>query len=267
MFVERVIYKKIYSNEIKIDVKPLPKGVKLYGDYGLKIKIDKKRIKANEPVNITITIKGVGNIDDIDEFKVDIKNTTTYKDKPVKKVDLKDNNLKSTFIQKFAIIGDRDFTIPPFKIKFFNGKKIKIKSTKSIKIKVTPNPKKEQSYIITPIKEKIEPKVIIKNSSNWEKFIFILVGFLLAITLFLIFYLIKNRFLTNNTKETDYVKLIKKTKSDKELLDKLIPFVGKSKEIDLVVSKLEENIYKSSNHKINKVLLADNIEKYIDFQI
>jgi len=266
MFVERVIYKKIYSNEIKIDVKPLPKGVKLYGNYRLKVNIDKKKIKANEPVNIKVTLMGIGNIDDIDEFKINIKNITIYKDKPIKKNNFKDNRLKSTFIQKFAIIGDKDFTIPSFKIKFFNGKKIKIKSTKPIDIKVIENPKKEQSYIIKPIKDEnqSEPKIVVKDSSKIEKIFYLIIGFFLALTLFLIFYFIQYNFFENVQKESNYVKLIKKSRTDKELLHILIPFVGKSKEIDLVVLKLEENIYKNFTHKINKTLLANNIEKYMN---
>ncbi len=265
MFVERIIYEKIYSNEIKIDVKALPKGVKLYGDYKLKIKIDKKKVKANEPVNVTIEIKGVGNVDDIDEFKIDIENTTVYKDNPKREMKFKDGKFKSTFIQKFAIIGDSDFTIPAFKIRFFDGKKIRVKATKSIDIEVIANLKENRSYIVKPIQDvnQTAPQVVIKDSSFGERLLFLFFGFILSFVFIAGWYFIKYKLDLDAKEESNYSKLVKKSKSDKELLIILLPFVGKHRELDLIISKLEENVYKKSTHQINKRILSEKIEIFL----
>ncbi len=56
---------------------------------------------------------------------------------------------------------------------------------------------------------------------------------------------------------------IKKSKNLKSLLQILLPYSGKSKEIDKIVKKIEENLYEAKNHKIDKKLLAKNFKKFV----
>ncbi|RUM66326.1 MAG: hypothetical protein DSZ06_03380 [Sulfurospirillum sp.] len=66
--------KRIKSNSLDINVSLLPDGAELFGSFTFSGVADKTKVKANEPVNFTITIIGEGNIDDIKEFKLNIKN-------------------------------------------------------------------------------------------------------------------------------------------------------------------------------------------------
>ena len=82
-------WKRIFSNELKIKIKPLPNNLELYGKFKIKASVDKKKVKANKPVNLTIKIKGDGNIDDIKKFNFDIEDSILYSDEPkIKMVNL-----------------------------------------------------------------------------------------------------------------------------------------------------------------------------------
>ena len=265
MFVENVKYKNIYSNSIAIKIKPLPSGVTLFGNYTLRLNVDKKEVKENEPVNVTIEVKGEGNIDDIKEFNINIPNATVYKDKPKIETFFKDNKYQGIYTQKFAIVGDGNFEIPPFEIKFFNNNKTRVQKSKKISIKVLKTTPSNKSHIIKPAEKIVieKPKIVIKNATHREKLQYLLFGILIGVLVVILIYLIKKSLTKSNTIESSYQKTILKSKNDKELLEILLPFVSDSKEIDLVVKKLEENLYKGFSHKINKKLLSKNIDKYI----
>ena len=262
MFVENVKYKNIYSNRVAIKVKPLPLGVTLFGNYTLRVNIDKKEVKENEPVNIVIEVKGEGNIDDIKEFNINITNATVYKDKPKIETFFKDNKYQGVYTQKFAIVGDKSFEIPPFEIKFFNNNKTRVQRSKKISIKVLKTTPSTKNKIVKPIVSQ-KSKIVVKDATQREKLQYLIYGILIGVLMIILIYLIKKTLTKSNTTESNYQKEILNSKDDKELLEILLPFVSSSKEIDLVVRKLEENLYRGFNHKINKKLLSKNINKYI----
>ncbi len=267
--LQRIRWKNIFSNELNIKVKPLPKGISVYGKYTIKATIDKTITKANKPVNLTITIRGEGNIDDIDNFNLKVPNATVYKDKPSKNTYLENGEYKGVFKQKFALVGESDFTIPSVKFTYFdkNEKKIKTISTKPIKIKVTGgtlyNTMPAEHKLITNTDKKIqktEKKIIYKQSNPFEKWIY------LAIGLFLGFLLSNLKYLKNFKKDKSEYPLsyeIKKAKSDKKLLKLLLPYVQKSHKIKEIVDKLEANIYMGEDNKIDRKKLSIEIEKLL----
>jgi len=63
----RTITYMLQSQPIKIIVDPLPEGAPqgfrgAVGDFYLDVELDKNRVKADEPVNFTVTISGTGNV-------------------------------------------------------------------------------------------------------------------------------------------------------------------------------------------------------------
>ncbi len=264
---ERVKWKTIYSNAIKIDAKALPQGVSIFGDFKFSAKIDKTKTKVNEPVNLTVTIKGVGNIDDINEFKLDIKDAIVYGDKPLKKIYTNDKEELGEFTQKFAIVSDRNFTINPLEFVFFDKdskKVIKVKSERFnieiedsiIKTDTAKLEKQNEASVVT------KTEIIYDNASKTMLTIFALGGFLLGLLTH--FLLTKEQKRDKKTKEdTPLEKRIKKSKNDKELLSLLLPYTSRSKKMQTMINRLEENIYEGKNNIINRTSLAKDIKKYL----
>lgn len=263
--LQRIRWKNIFSNELNIKVKPLPSGVSVYGRYTINATIDKTITKANKPVNLTITVRGEGNVDDIDNFDLKVPNATVYKDKPSRNTYLENGEYKGVFKQKFALVSDSDFTIPPVKFTYFDKdeKKIKTIQTKSIKVKVTggttynmPSAHK----LITKEEnqpEKIKTKILYKEGNPYEKWIYLIIG------LFIGFVLSNLKYLKNFKKEKSEHPLsyeIKKAKSDKELLKILLPYIQRNQQIKEIVDKLEANLYMGQDNKIDRKKLAKEIE-------
>ena len=250
--------KRLKSNSLDIDVRSLPSGVKLYGDYSFSAVADKTKVKANEPVNYTITIIGNGNVDDIDDFKLNIKDAEVYADAPERLMSEKDGNITVIFKQKFAIVSDRDFTIEPVEFKFFDtiSKDIKSIKSKRYEIKVT-NPSSTRSHdnlITTKIKEET-PHVRATNNS--------LLALIFALGLLLggvLTYLFSHKKKKKEKKQVKISQKIYKAKDDKELLSLLLPYLDRSSKMQTIIKDLEKNIYQNGTKKIDKKLIAKEFE-------
>ena len=125
-----------YSNELKLDVKPLPVGVGLVGSYLLSIKTDKFKTDAKQPVNLTIELYGKGNLDNFEGFGVDIPGVTAYADKPVVTKERKNGMLNSRAVYKFALVSDRDYTIPSFAVTYLEPQSGEVKTLRSDEVAI-----------------------------------------------------------------------------------------------------------------------------------
>ena len=268
-FIQDLDWHKIYSNDLNLTVHPLPDNLELYGSYKIDARVDKTKVYANKPVNLTITIDGKGNIDDIKKFNPTIEGAIVYADEPKISSRLINKTYQGTFTQKIAIIADSNFTIPSMELKYFDKdrKKVKTIKTKPIKIEVIGGDKSisKSSIEVSPSSKIEAPKVqtitktkIVKvKEKAYIKYIFLAVGFILGAGGVLSFYLIKNRV---TKRESDIVKAIKKAKSDRELFNILLPYAKKDKIISDALNRLEENIYKSGKNRIDREELMEVFE-------
>ncbi len=259
-FNQTLEWKKYISNKLHIHVKPLPNNLEVYGKFNIKASVDKTTVKANKPVNLTISINGIGNVDDIKKFVLDIDDVVVYSDEPKIKTGLKDGIYGGVFTQKVALIADKDFTIPSLKFSYFDKdlKKVVTKKTAPIEIKV----KGGKVQVITPkldTKENISPKLdkansnlVAKSNSFNQKnvFLYLLVGFLLGILASVGFYKFKTK--KTDKVEMPIIKKIKRAKNDKELFETLLSYGKNDRYIKNILESLEENIYAKGETKVNK---------------
>jgi len=252
-------WKKYISNKLYIHVKPLPNNLEVYGKFNIKASVDKTEVKANKPVNLTIKIDGIGNIDDIKKFNLDIDDVVVYSDDPKIRAGMNSGVYGGVFTQKVALIADKDFTIPSLKFSYFDKdlKKVVTKKTAPIQIKVkggkiqTITPRLDTKENISPKIDKTNSKVVAKNSvSEKNLFLYLLVGFLLGILASVGFYKFKIK--KTDKIEMPIIKKIKKAKNDKELFETLLPYGKNDKYIKSILESLEENIYAKGETKVNK---------------
>lgn len=220
---------KIYSNPILIKVLPLYNNIPVQGEhYTIKAEVDKTSIKANEAVNLTLKIKGKGNLKDIKKFELPLKNQTVYTDKPTVKAIFTDRAFEGELDQKFLIISDKSFTIPTLELKYFN-----------------PITKTTQIVNSEPIF--IDVKTVKKENGDpiYIKYIFLLLGLIFGIFTYKFFNFIKSKFIQK--KHPLEVK-IKKVKNHKELYQVLIQN-NYNGQFDNIIESFEVNIYKSNKSK------------------
>ena len=123
IFFDRPTKINIESNTKTVTINPLPVDVMLVGDFTIQAVVDKNSTKANEPVTLTLTLRGNGVIDTIQATPYQIKNVTTYEQDPTYNQRVKNGQLQATYEQKFIFMGGDDFTIPPLKIEAFSPSK------------------------------------------------------------------------------------------------------------------------------------------------
>ncbi len=237
---------KIYSNTLDLDVKALPQGVNLIGEFLLKSSISKDEINANEPLSFKINIDGFGNIEDIKDIKLNINSATIYENKPLINTDIENRRYKFSYEKTFSILANSDFTIPSIELKYFdkNIGKVVSQKTQEYKIKVK-NQVEEKVSVLEKAKEstldkelKIEEKVVYKSSTK-DKVIFFILGCLFTLLIIGLYYYVKNRKI-NDKEDLPLVKLVKKSKTKESLIKILIPYLAIDNSLDDIIFKLEK---------------------------
>lgn len=244
-------YKQIYSNSTKIKVNPLPNGLSLYGDFQIRAEVDKKVINAGEPVNFTIRVRGIGNVDDIPSFEIKESNLLVYADDPDLKRGMISGEYGGEFSQKFAIVSESNFTIPSMSFSFYdkNLKESKTIKTDPVNIEVIPRAVSNLNINSDSLESDCYPTEVI----NYKPGILPLIAsFIMGALSFYVATNFKFKRAKRPKKELDIKDKIKRAKTDKELLNLLLPYINKSKKIDEILSFLDENLYKNTNHKIEK---------------
>ena len=244
-WIPQVKWRTYFSNELTMDVKPLPAGVDLVGDFKITALADKLEINPNEAVNVKIVVKGSGNLEDIQSFKPYIQGVSAFDEKIVVN--------KGVLSQKMAFVADEDFVIPPFNLKYFNPKTKKINtiSTKEIQVKVKGEKVKSELNIKRPQQEEAHVEQVTNADTSIT---FVIAAFILG-TLSGILLMFTKPW-TKFKKEKSF-----SIKDPKMLLIKLLPYKGDEK-VEEIVHTLEKNIYSGANIEIDKKALKEILKKY-----
>ncbi|HIP54437.1 MAG TPA: oxygen-tolerance protein, partial [Sulfurimonas autotrophica] len=224
---------------------------KIVGNFTIEAKADKLEINPNEAVNVTIRVTGDGNLEDIESFKPYIPGVNVFDEK----INIKGDVLT----QKLAFVADKDFTIPPISLAFYNlaTKRVEKISTKPIAIKVKGDVKKSElkiqreESVQTP---QNESHVTSKERVS-DKF-----SIIFAFIIGVIFGIVVMLFVKP-------LKMLKKEKTlhlndEKLLLIKLLPYKERDDEVRKVVEILESNLYSSKKEKIEQKMLKELLKKY-----
>ncbi len=264
-FGQQVRYTKVFSNPLSIEVEPLPNGLELYGDFDIKVEADKTSVMANKPLNLTISVDGIGNIDDVQKFELDIPGVVTYANEPVIKSGVKDDTYFGHFEQKIVVIADGSYTIPPFSIRYFDktSQEERVKTTAPIAITVTGGVAKATKIQAKPLEEKVtsnassEVQVSVAKRNWFELLLAMGIGLVLGA---LSVWLMLRRSSDKGEKEITTLpmaKRIKKAKGDKALFELLLPYKNEDKVIDTALKQLEANLYKGTSNSIDRNSLIE----------
>lgn len=228
---------KIYSNTLDVKVQHLPKGINLIGDFDISASVDKTKINLGEAVSYKVEITGYGNIEDLEELKLEIPEVTIYDNKPVTTGILKNNRYFGTYKKSFSLLPTESLVIPAISLSYFdkNTNKVVNKQTQEVKIEVVGI--KQTISKLQKNDKKVEATVITKEASLYAKLAYYILG---IVTTLLIFGLYK--YVINKRKqkiETPLDKRIKKAINKKDLMKEILPYISKNENLDSLIFKLE----------------------------
>ncbi len=139
-FTNTGVQKQIASNPLNINVKDIPNGTNIVGDFDFQVQANKLKTKANDSISLELIIKGKGNLEDIEDFTLNIENANSYASKPKIEGD--------TFKQVWSIVADENFTIPNMEFSFFSLKDEKIITKRVESVNIEVNGKKKQDLFL-----------------------------------------------------------------------------------------------------------------------
>lgn len=272
-FTDQIEWKKLFSDEVTLHVKPLPEELELFGAFSISSEVDKQSVQANKPVNLTVTVTGEGNVEDIVKFDPMIADVITYADDPKVEGKMINGSYVGTFKQKIAIIADKDFTIPALELRYFDSETRRVMTKKSapIDIKVIGSPRSDPAPTIeksqaivaseqaTPSTTPTAPSI--RNEvDTTSRYLYLFVGILLGALGTYVIMRYQRRQPTE--KEHDLLKSIEKAKEDKVLFELLLPFGAQDPLISETLQRLEANIYGGAKNAIDKTALLEWFEEH-----
>ena len=273
-FGQQLRYTKVFSNALSVEVEALPNGLELYGDFNIKAKVDKRSVLANKPLNLTLVVKGVGNIDDVQKFTLDIPGAIIYANEPVINSHVQDGKYGGTFEQKIVIIADSSYTIPPISLHYFDSttQQERVITTEAIAIDVTGGVA-TVSHVETLDDGKVavaetstqKAKTVIVTKNDTKALLLAgLVGFGIGALFVWLFMQIRRERTSKEQVELPLEKRIAKCKSDKALFELLLPHKQESSAIAEVLVQLEENLYRGASHKVDTKKLISHMKGDVD---
>ncbi len=240
-FTPKLNWHSYYSNPLALEVKPLPEGVNLVGDFNISVDVDKTQIEGNEAINVTYRVVGKGNLEDIEINIPYIDGVNHFAEEP--KIE---NNV---YTKKVAFVAEKDFTIPSVELKYLSLETDQIKSIKSKSIPIDVLHEKSLNdntlKMKKPTQEQsvVKEKVVYKNSLDELIYSFLLGAFSVLFVWFFVFLYNKSE------KKTKEIKLDDKATLNLLIMNNEHP---KAKEF---IDILERIIYKSEKVSYDKKAL------------
>jgi len=250
----------IFSNDLTLEIKPLPKGVAFNGQYALDVTVDTLKVQAGKPVNLTATLEGEGSLEGIEPFNLTIPNVTVYQDEPTITIDETGKSPRSKAIFKYALVADSDYEIPAFEFLFFDPKQERTLKERSQPIdiqvqntsKTTPNT--PQIKTATPAQNTTSTPPT--QTSIYLPWIMLLLGVMIGMALI--------RFTQRNTRPKAPIKRhhlplieqIKKASDTKALIATLLPHID-DPQIEEILRTIEAENPDKKRLKQFKTLLIE----------
>lgn len=219
---------------LRLQVKPLPAGTLLVGNFTLSHVLKRHEANAYEPIPFSVEIKGSGYPPVIKDLFTSTKEYTLFKEAPEINSIRSAKRTDNTVVYPMAISAAKSFTLDLIKIKSFNPK-----TQKSYTLTIP-----EQTFKITPVTsstlvDKVDSPAPLK-ATDWSW-----VGTLLAyIVVFFSGFLTARSvqwYKKEKIKHDPFIEKIMQTNDPKTLLALLI--AEDSKKFVSVIEKLESHIY------------------------
>jgi len=152
-------WKNISSNALKIKAVELPSSVGLIGNFKIKTKVDKLKVKKNKPLNYTLIIEGEGSLDDFEDPKFNIDNVTVMSDDSEIEHKFENGKFYSRYRKHYVFISNRDFEIPSISITVYNPKNRKLYKIASDKIDIKVSKIKSIASLLNEGSNSDRPKI------------------------------------------------------------------------------------------------------------
>ncbi|WP_456323637.1 BatD family protein [Hydrogenimonas sp.] len=240
--VRRPIWFTLKSESIPLQVKPLPPDINLVGHFKIGAEAHPRSVLAGEPVELHVRVNGEGNIEDYDPLELKIKGVTVYADKPKLSQKYSHGIYRGKWEMNYVLIAQKPFTIPPFTLRYLDPSSGEVRTLETSPIEIEVKGATQKDIPVKDSKSKIgspEPKIdFVKNSWLMLAFVFGMGTMYGAVSL--------ARFLGRKQKKRP-----KKIIKEKEMLQRVLPYVHRCPDAAIMAENLYAKIYEGKPVKID----------------
>jgi len=135
---------KIKLPILKVDV--LDTAVPLVGKLSMRIEREAEELESLTPYHLQVILEGETDFAMLKPLEFTIDGVKVFSEVPLKDIELSEDGYRGAWSQKFAFVSEKDFTIPAFKIEYFDlvKKEIKYLEFEGVDIKLIPGYKPEE---------------------------------------------------------------------------------------------------------------------------
>lgn len=108
----------------------------LNGQLTLEAKVDKTTALAHEPIHLSVTLRGEGNLDRYVPLPINIKGVNLFGEAPVRDIALSSGGYRGEIRQDFALVSKRPYTIPALRLEVLNTHTGKIETLTTAPIRI-----------------------------------------------------------------------------------------------------------------------------------
>jgi hypothetical protein len=105
---------------LRFDVRQHQAG--LTGDFSLDAQIDKREVRAYEPLHLLVRVEGSGDFDRFVPFDLNISGVQVFAEAPQKSFELSPDGFSGEWLQRFALVAEEDFMLDAFDLDYFDPK-------------------------------------------------------------------------------------------------------------------------------------------------
>ncbi|MEA3373591.1 MAG: hypothetical protein U9Q62_07885 [Campylobacterota bacterium] len=138
--IEDLTFSDTKVNLPPVQIEILPTSSQLSGHFTLDMQLSSTKVNAYEPIHLSVTLEGEGNLDSLKAFEIKIPGVELFSEKPELSYRLGEHGFRGERTQRFAIVAEKSFTLPPFKVHYFDlgETQEKLLVTDSYEIEVIP---------------------------------------------------------------------------------------------------------------------------------
>jgi len=123
-------------NDVKVHLPPVAVVTKenpvvLTGELTLDVRADAKMVRAHQPIHLSVTVAGVGSLDLLPPYELNISGVKVFAEDPQKSLTPSAQGFEGDVSQEFALVASESYTIHPLTLSYFDTKKNRIVSLKS----------------------------------------------------------------------------------------------------------------------------------------
>ena len=223
---------------VMLNIKSIPEGVVLVGDFKLDYELKKKIYKSYEPIPMLLHVEGAGYPPEFKRFPFESDEVKVFVDKPTSNIDTTKITIQSKTTYPIAFSSAKSFKLPTVELKAFNPK-----TKESYTLRVPQLDFNVQEVKSSELLDNVDmPKSYSSEISEIKSSLLVVLSY---IAIFLAGgisgYFLKQKKKEEDRKPQDLKQKIANAKDKKELLQVLLS--SKNSSFDEVIKRLECSIY------------------------